>query len=98
MSYVAISVLIAFTGVTISYLAFRKNGDNDLIDHAEKDGEVKTKLDYISKGVDDIRLDIRAQDRKISDITERVIRVEESTKSAHRRIDGIEKEDYRDNL
>ncbi|MDU3535750.1 MAG: hypothetical protein E7F55_11905, partial [Clostridium perfringens] len=57
---------------------------------ATKQTLVETKLDYISKGIDDIRLDIKVQDRKIQDVIERVIRVEESTKSAHKRIDSIE--------
>ncbi|WP_150112247.1 hypothetical protein [Clostridium hydrogeniformans] len=53
---------------------------------------LSTRLDYISKGVDDIRLDIKAQDRQIADMNSRLIRVEESSKSAHKRIDTIEKE------
>ncbi|MDM0470851.1 hypothetical protein QTH28_01015 [Clostridium perfringens] len=57
---------------------------------ATKQTLMETKLDYISKGIDDIRLDIKVQDRKIQDVIERVIRVEESTKSAHKRLDSIE--------
>jgi hypothetical protein len=47
-------------------------------------------LNYISRGVDDIKLDIKDQNRKISSLVERVAKVEESTKSAHHRIDDIE--------
>lgn len=54
---------------------------------------VETKLDYVSKGVDDIRLDIKDQGRQIKDISERLVKVEESTKSAHHRIDVLEKEE-----
>ena len=43
--------------------------------------------------MDDIRIDIKAQDRKISEVSERLIRVEESTKSAHHRIDEFMKEE-----
>lgn len=98
MDYVTITAIgVTFTGlgVLITYLTLRKNSDGNLKADAEKDGELKTRLDYIGKGVDDIRLDIRAQDRTLSTIAERVIRVEESTKSAHRRIDTIEENKQR---
>lgn len=58
--------------------------------NATKQTLVETKLDYLIKGVDDIRLDIKAQDRKIQETIERVTRVEESAKSAHKRIDSLE--------
>ena len=52
--------------------------------------QMKSQLDYISKGVDDIRLDIKAQANKINDIDIRLARVEESTKSAHNRLDDLQ--------
>ena len=52
--------------------------------------QMKSQLDYISKGVDDIRLDIKAQANKINDIDIRLARVEESTKSAHNRLDELQ--------
>lgn len=51
---------------------------------------LETKLDYVVKGIDDIKLDSRDQGRQINDVSERVTRVEESCKSAHKRIDEIE--------
>lgn len=96
MDYVTISAIsAAFTagGVLIAYFTLRKSSDGNLKLDGEKDGEVKTELYYIRKGVDDIRLDIKAQDRTISTIAERVIRVEESAKSAHKRIDTLEEKE-----
>ena len=52
---------------------------------------METTLAYIQQGVDDIRLDIKAQANKISDMDTRLTRVEESTKSAHHRLDEFEK-------
>ncbi|MEX3621851.1 hypothetical protein [Viridibacillus arvi] len=56
-----------------------------------QDAETKATLNYISKGVDDIRIDQRAQASKLDAYNERLIRVEESTKQAHKRIDTFEK-------
>lgn len=51
---------------------------------------IETKLDYIGKDISDIKLDFRTHANEISEIKQRVTRVEESAKSAHHRIDGIE--------
>lgn len=59
----------------------------------ESAAQTKTKLDYISKGVDDIRIDQRAQATKLELFNEKLIRVEESTKQAHKRINEITKEE-----
>lgn len=92
-----IGIVCTLIGAVLGILGFTRTKKRDTIEdtreaqaEASKQTLVETKLDYISKGVDDIRLDIKAQDRKIQDVIERVTRVEESTKSAHKRIDSIE--------
>ena len=94
---VDITVLVTLVGVvgTVSGIYFgfwkaKKDEQKSLKEDTVQDTVVATKLDYISKGVDDIRLDIKAQDKRISDVVERLIKVEESTKSAHHRIDSLE--------
>ncbi|EKS8367521.1 hypothetical protein QC457_006355, partial [Bacillus cereus] len=52
----------------------------------------KAELGYIRKGVDDIRIDLKASEKQMVALGERVTRVEESTKQAHKRLDTIEKE------
>lgn len=92
METISIALLCTISGVSISYLTFQRNKDNAIRAETREDAETRAKLDYISKGVDDIRLDIKTQDRKINEVIERVAKVEESAKSAHHRIDNIEKE------
>ena len=94
---VDITVLVTLVGLvgTVSGIYFgfwkaKKDEQKALKEDTVQDTVVATKLDYISKGVDDIRLDIKAQDKSISDVVERLIKVEESTKSAHHRIDSLE--------
>ena len=89
-----IGVICTIMGTAIGYKTFKNSTEKDSKDEVREDTRCNTrlesKLDYVSKGVDDIRLDIKAQDRKISEIVERVAKVEESTKSAHHRIDDLE--------
>lgn len=92
METISIALICTILGVAISYLTFQRNKDNAIRAETKEDAETKAKLDYISKGVDDIRLDIKSQDRKIEDLKERVTRVEESAKQAHKRINDIKEE------
>ncbi|MBJ8205883.1 hypothetical protein JDS91_32425, partial [Bacillus cereus] len=54
--------------------------------------ETNAKLEYISKGVDDIRIDLKANEKQMIVLGERITRVEESAKQAHKRLDNVEKE------
>lgn len=87
METVSIAIVCSLISCIIGISGYARLKNKD----AEDGGFTKAKLDYISKGVDDIRLDIRDQGRKINDINDRLIRVEESTKSAHKRINDLEK-------
>lgn len=74
-----------------------KENEKDIENKAEKSAEcntrIETKLHYIGKDVKDIKYDIRTHEARMGSIEERVTRVEESAKSAHKRLDGIEREE-----
>lgn len=93
MENISIALICTLVGAVLSYLGFQRNRGHDIRADTREETETRTKLDYISKGVDDIRIDIKAQQRDIQALKERVIKCEESTKSAHKRIDGLEKGD-----
>lgn len=94
MNEASINLLVAVVGAIIGILGYIRVTKNDVKDDTEESTsisvELKAQLNYISKGVDDIRLDIKAQANKIEDMGERLTRVEESTKSAHHRLNDIE--------
>lgn len=93
MENISLGVICTLLGAVLSYLSFQRNKGHDIRADTREEAETRTKLDYISKGVDDIRLDIKSQQREMQELKERVIKNEESTKSAHKRIDGLEKGD-----
>ena len=86
---IEVTLLCTIAGTIVGYLAYKKQVDTDIENNASQKTLLSTKLDYISKGVDDIRLDIKAQDAKLNNTIERLIKVEESTKSAHHRLDEL---------
>ena len=91
MENISIALLCTLLGVGLSFLTFQRNKGRDIRADTKEEAETKTKLDYIATAVDEIRLDNKARDREMKEFNTRLIRVEESTKSAHKRLDGLEK-------
>jgi septal ring factor EnvC (AmiA/AmiB activator) len=87
---VQIGIVCTVLGLLIGFLAFKRERDNDVRNDASESALIKTKLDNINAGVESIRIDIKANEKRVSDLSERVIRVEESSKQAHKRIDTLE--------
>jgi outer membrane murein-binding lipoprotein Lpp len=69
----------------------KKRGDTtDIERKAAESATINVKLDQIGGDVRDIKYDMTAVKKDVQALTERMITVEQSTKSAHHRIDGIE--------
>ncbi|EJR70787.1 hypothetical protein P4G85_06750 [Bacillus cereus] len=89
---IEIGVLIGALSFAISYFGYTLNKSKSIKADGQQSAEVKAELGYIRKGVDDIRIDLKASEKQMVALGERVTRVEESTKQAHKRLDTIEKE------
>lgn len=89
---IEIGVLIAILSLAISYFAYSLNKTKSIKSDGQQSAEVKAELGYIRKGVDDIRIDLKANEKQMIALGERVARVEESSKQAHKRLDNLEKE------
>ncbi|MFC4403336.1 hypothetical protein [Gracilibacillus xinjiangensis] len=96
---IELGVMLSIASVVIGVLGYQLNRQKQQTEHqknvkndATREAVIETKLDNISHGVENIRIDLRASEREIGAIGERVTRVEESTKQAHKRIDDISPE------
>ncbi|PDY73562.1 hypothetical protein [Bacillus cereus] len=89
---IEIGVLIAIASALIGYFSYSLNRSKEIKSDGQQGAEMKAKLEYISKGVDDIRKDQKASERQMVSFGERITRVEESSKQAHKRLDNLEKE------
>ncbi|MBO1582985.1 hypothetical protein [Bacillus sp. XF8] len=89
---IEIGLLIAIASLAISYFAYSLNKSKSLKSDGQQSAEMKAELGYIRKGVDDIRIDLKANEKQMAALGERVTRVEESSKQAHKRLDNLEKE------
>lgn len=88
---IAIGAISTLLGMAVTYFTFMRGRDKEIKTDAQEQAKVSYKLDHIGSGVDDIRLDLKDSDRQIGQINESLIRVDESVKSAHKRIDKIDK-------
>ncbi|AZK46703.1 hypothetical protein [Paenibacillus lentus] len=87
---ILISIATAVSGILLGWLGRTRSIRQDAAKDAEAGATLQTDVEYIKRGVDDIRVDMRIQSQRVDGISERVTRVEESTKQAHKRIDRLE--------
>lgn len=90
-------VLTVISVIAAVYFAYRSNtraDHDDVSKKAQMDAILSEKLDSISGDTKEIRKEISDVKVKVNDLSERVVIVEQSTKSAHHRLDRYEEEDY----
>ena len=89
--------ILTFVSVVAAvYFAFKSNSraNNDEVSKkAQVDAILSQKLDSINDDTKEIRKEITDVKVKVNDLSERVVMVEQSTKSAHRRLDRYEEEE-----
>jgi septal ring factor EnvC (AmiA/AmiB activator) len=82
--------LCAFLTLIIGFLTFNRNRDKDVKSDASEMAVIKTTLNAISNGVSNIQVDIKANERRVTELSLQVSRIDESNKVAHKRIDKLE--------
>ena len=86
-------ITIAISVISVSFAIFfglkgTKRADNqDVADRATKDTILNVKLDAIGENVKEIKVDMSDMKKQYFDMDKRLVKVEESTKSAHHRLD-----------
>ncbi|RXZ84569.1 hypothetical protein EBB07_00700 [Paenibacillaceae bacterium] len=85
-----IAILSALSGAALGWIGRNRTAKQDTASEAAQDATIRSDMQYLIRGVDDIRFEQRSQSQRIDGVSERVTRIEESAKSAHRRLDRIE--------
>lgn len=94
---------VSLLGLLATYLSLRGNMKKDRNERArraletqerqtERHIEVKKELEYLNKDMSEISNSVKGIDNSIRDIDKRLVTVEESTKSAHKRLDEMKNE------
>lgn len=89
-------IALAVTIVSVSFAIYfgvkssKRSDNSDIEGKAIERATINVKLDQIGGDVRDIKYDVTGVKKDFQLLNERVIKVEESAKSAHHRIDGLE--------
>ncbi|MFE4713974.1 hypothetical protein ACFRAM_24325 [Paenibacillus sp. NPDC056722] len=85
-----IAMIAAVSGVVLGWVGRNRAFKQEVTQEASGSATLRTDVQYIKRGVDDIQADVRVQGQRTDILTERVTRVEESAKQAHHRINKLE--------
>ncbi|GIP18375.1 hypothetical protein J40TS1_40170 [Paenibacillus montaniterrae] len=87
-----LAILGTLSGIALGWIGKARQAKQDARSSGERDASMRIDVEYIKRGVDDVRVEQKLQGQRFDALSERVTRVEESTKHAHTRIDRIESE------
>ncbi|MCY9513325.1 hypothetical protein [Paenibacillus apiarius] len=85
-----IATVAAISGIVLGWAGRTRSFKRDVAQEAGAEAVQRVDVEYIKRGVDDIRADLRMQGQRVDGLSERVTRVEESAKQAHKRLDRLE--------
>ncbi|EPR11472.1 hypothetical protein [Ruminiclostridium papyrosolvens] len=91
---VAISVAGTLSAIIFSYIGYRNGLKKESTDTGKNSGTLISDVGYIKAGVDDLKRKQETSEERHFALAERVKGVEESAKSAHKRIDGLEAKEH----
>jgi len=82
--------MAALSGIALGWLGRSRANRQDIAQQASEDAIQRKDVEYIKRGVDEIKNVVQSQAGRIDGLAERVTRLEESAKQAHKRIDRLE--------
>ena len=84
---IALSCVMAI----IAIVTLARNSKKDSQQEAEQRASMTADMKYIRTSVDEIRLDNKTIQKDVGDLKVKVTEIEQSTKSAHKRLDDLQK-------
>ena len=85
-----ISIIGGIAGIVFGVITYARNRRQDNTSEGQRNGEIMSELGYIKSGVDDVKRKQEKSDEAIMGFLKDLTAVQESTKQAHKRIDGLE--------
>ncbi len=85
-----IGVAGTICGIVFGYIGYKKGLQKDSAESGKNIGTLMSDIGYIKAGIDDLKHKQETAELRHFALVERVTKVEESSKQAHKRIDRIE--------
>lgn len=87
-----ISVLGTISSILFAYLAFKRSNMQEHKDEGKNEGVMLSEIGYIKSSIDRIEKSLNHLEERYTELSNRLVKVEESTKNAHKRITELHDE------
>jgi predicted nucleic acid-binding Zn-ribbon protein len=84
-----LAVLSPIASMAFAFFAFRRNQKLDDGQTGREMGALLSDIGYIKAQLDEVKHKLEASDNRHTELAERISAVEQSAKSAHRRLDAL---------
>jgi peptidoglycan hydrolase CwlO-like protein len=84
-----ISLAVAVCALIFTALSFRRTSNQDTSETASQRATMSADIRYIRSSIDDIKLDNKAIQNDVTELKTKVVEIEQSSKSAHKRLDDL---------
>lgn len=88
---VVLPIVIAFAALCFTALSFRRTENHDTSVTATERATLTADVRYIRSSIDEIKLENRAIRSDLDELKTKIVEVEASAKSAHKRLDDLKK-------
>ena len=89
MDISTISIIIAIIGCLVGAAGWLRNSKSDASQQKASESEIKTKLDFMSNDMKEIKVDVRSFSRDLQEVRTIAISAESEAKRANSRIDSL---------
>ena len=86
-----IPIVLSCVMAIIAIITLANNNKKDTQKEAEERAAMRSDMKYIRTSVDEIRLDNKSIQKDVADLKIKVVEIEQGMKSAHKRIDDMQK-------
>jgi predicted nucleic acid-binding Zn-ribbon protein len=86
-----VAICVPLIALIFTALTFKKNADKETGASAAERATMNANISYIRTSIDEIKLDNKAIQKDVSELSKKVIEIESSVKAAHTRIDDMMK-------
>ena len=85
------ALCISGCALLFTALSFRRTANHDTTDTATQRATITADIRYIRDSIDEIKLENKSIQKDLSELKTKVVEIDASTKSAHKRLDDLNK-------
>lgn len=86
-----VAIVVPLLALCFTALTFRRNAHQDTSAEARERATLSANVQYIRSSIDEMKIENKSIQRDVSEISKKVVEIEASAKSAHKRIDDLMK-------